>query len=84
MAMRGNSSVRDADPHNLIVAIHDGLPEHDFAGLERMQDLPGFARELDDAQITALAGWLRRRYGGERSPIDVQLVRRLRNDAPRP
>jgi mono/diheme cytochrome c family protein len=80
MAMRGNSSVRDADPHNLIVAILDGLPEHDFAGLDRMQDMPGFAHELDDAEIAALASWLRSRYGDQPSPIGAELVARLRAD----
>jgi mono/diheme cytochrome c family protein len=81
VALRGNSSVRDPDPHNLIVAILDGLPEHDFAGLERMQEMPSFARELGDADIAALASWLRARYGGQPSPIGTELVARLRADA---
>ncbi len=84
VAMQGNSSVRDPDPHNLVVAILDGLPEHDFVGLGRMQEMPGFARELDDGEVAALAGWLRERYGGQPPPVDVQFVTRLRNDASRP
>ena len=78
MAMRGNSSVRDQDPHNLIVAILDGLPEHDFVGLDRMQDMPGFARELDDTEIAELAAWLRARYGGHPSRLGEDVVRGLR------
>ncbi|RDZ29437.1 cytochrome c [Lysobacter silvisoli] len=58
-ALAGNSSVRDADPHNLIVALLDGLPEHDLPGLERMQPMPGFAQDLDDREVAALANWLR-------------------------
>lgn len=58
-ALAGNSSVRDADPHNLIVAILDGLPEHVLPGLERMQPMPGFGQDLDDREVAALANWLR-------------------------
>jgi mono/diheme cytochrome c family protein len=78
VALLGNSSVRDPDPHNLIVAILDGLPEHDFAGLERMQEMPGFARELGDAEVAALASWLRRRYGGQTLPVATDVIGGLR------
>ena len=77
--LRDNSSVRDADPHNLIVAILDGLPEHDLPGLERMQDMPGFARDLGDADIAALSTWLRGHYGGSSVPIEAEAVRELRH-----
>ncbi len=77
-ALAGNSSLRDADAHNLIVAILDGLPEHDLPGLERMQDMPGFAGQLDDAQVAALAQWLRARHGGQSAPVDAAQVKRLR------
>lgn len=82
-ALRGNSSVRDTDPHNLVVAILDGLPEHDFPGLARMQDMPGFAQDLDDADVAALVGWLRSRHGGQSAPVDLDVVRGLREDARR-
>ena len=74
VSLRGNSSVRDADPHNLIVAILDGLPEHDFPGLARMQDMPGFGEDLDDAQVAALATWLRQRHGGPAAAVDAAAV----------
>ncbi|MGH8080216.1 MAG: c-type cytochrome, partial [Lysobacter sp.] len=80
-ALYGNTSVRDADPHNLIVAILDGLPEHDLPGLERMQDMPGFADQLDDTQIAELAQWLRGRYGGRPEAVPVKQVRALRESA---
>jgi mono/diheme cytochrome c family protein len=76
--LRDNSSVRDADPHNLIVAILDGLPEHDLPGYERMQDMPGFADDLSDTEIAQLSTWLRQRYAGL-PPLDEKAVRRLRN-----
>lgn len=84
VALQGNSSVRDPDPRNLIVAILDGLPEHDFVGLDRMQDMPGFARELGDAEVAALASWLRKRYGRQASPVVADVVGRLRADATTP
>lgn len=77
-ALLGNSGLRDADPHNLIVAILDGLPEHDLPGLERMQDMPGFADQLDDAQVAELAQWLRGRYGGQTGTVEAKQVRDLR------
>jgi len=77
VSLRANSSVRDRSPHNLIVAVLDGLPEHDFPGLARMQDMPGFAADLDDAQVAALATWLRQEFGGQ-SVVDVESVRELR------
>ncbi|SDW65642.1 cytochrome c [Lysobacter enzymogenes] len=80
-ALAGNTGVRDADAHNLIVAILDGLPEHDLPGLERMQEMPGFADQLDDREVAALAQWLRGRYGGQSAAVDPAQVRRLREAA---
>ncbi|MEZ0469186.1 c-type cytochrome [Luteimonas salinilitoris] len=81
VALHGNSSVRDPDPHNLLVAILDGLPEHDFPGAARMQDMPGFGDELDDEQVADLATWLRQRHGGQEVPVDAASVRALRGRA---
>lgn len=81
-ALRGNSSLRDANPHNLIVAILDGLPEHDLPGLERMQDMPGFADDLDDADVAALATWLRGRHGGQMQEVSAAAIAELRNRQP--
>ncbi|MCL1635303.1 c-type cytochrome [Luteimonas sp. SX5] len=81
-SLRDNSSVRDADPHNLIVAILDGLPEHDFPGNERMQEMPGFAQDLGDADIAALSTWLRHRHGGQPQAIAAASVAELRASGP--
>ncbi|MFC5578242.1 c-type cytochrome [Lysobacter niabensis] len=78
VSLRGNSSLGDVDPHNLIVVILDGLPEHDFPGLARMQDMPGFAADLDDRQVAELATWLRQRHGGQTAAIEAAAVRDLR------
>ena len=78
VSLRANTALRDADPHNLIVAILDGLPAHDFPGLARMQDMPGFAADLDDTGAAALVTWLRRQWGGQTAAIDAAAVRELR------
>jgi mono/diheme cytochrome c family protein len=78
VSLRANSSVRDPSPHNLIVAILDGLPEHDFPGLARMQEMPGFAADLDDAEVAALATWMRQQFGGQSTPVEAASVRELR------
>jgi mono/diheme cytochrome c family protein len=77
VSLRTSSSVRDPDPHNLIVAILDGLPEHDFPGLARMQDMPGFAADLDDTQVAELVTWLRQQFGGQPG-VDARLVSEMR------
>src|SRR5688572_26737431 len=76
--LRDNSSVRDPSPHNLIVAILDGLPEHDLPGLARMQEMPGIAADLDDAEVAALATWMRQEFGGQSASVDAAAVRELR------
>jgi len=76
--LRDNSSVRDSDPHNLIVAILDGFPEHDLPGLERMQAMPGFSQDLDDAEVAKLASWLRAQRGA--APVNADTVAKLRKD----
>ena len=81
--LNGQSSLREADPHNLVVAILDGLPAHDFPGIARMQDMPGFADDLDDAQVAALATWLRQRFGGQSAAVTEAAVRDLRQDRAR-
>lgn len=77
VSLRANTSLRDADAHNLIVVILDGLPVHDFPGTARMQDMPGFAADLDDTEVAALVSWLRQQWGGQ-GPIDPAAVRELR------
>ena len=81
VALARNSTVQDADPHNLIVTILDGLPEHAYGGVERMQAMPGSARDLSDADIAALANWLRVRWGGQKPTVDAASVRILRGTA---
>ena len=78
VAMLGNSTLRQADPRNLLVSILDGLPAQSFPGLERMQDMPGFADTLSDAELADLGNYLRLRYGGQKGDLTADSVKALR------
>ena len=82
VAMLGNSSVRNADPRNLIVSMLDGIERQDFPGLESMQEMPGFAARLGDADLAALTNYLRATYGGQPADITADTVKALRASDP--
>ena len=42
-----------------------------------MQEMPGFAADLDDAEVAGLVTWLRQQFGGQ-SAVDARFVRELR------
>ncbi|MFL9919721.1 cytochrome c [Paraburkholderia fungorum] len=76
--MHANSTLRQSDPHNLIVAMLDGLRAQGFPGLERMQDMPGFATQLSDTELAQLANYLRATYGGRPADVTADAVKALR------
>ncbi|ALS63267.1 cytochrome c [Pandoraea norimbergensis] len=76
--MLGNSTVRQKDPRNLIVAILDGIEPQKFPGLEAMQDMPGFDKRLTDAQISELTNYLRVAYGAQAGDVNSEIVKQLR------
>ncbi|WP_322030464.1 cytochrome c [Paraburkholderia sp. J76] len=78
VAMRGNSTLREHDPHNLVVSVLDGIEAQAFPGFERMQDMPGFAKTLSDDEIAQLASYLRAQWGGQSPDVSAQQVRKLR------
>jgi mono/diheme cytochrome c family protein len=80
VAMAGNSTLRLADPRNLVVSVLDGLPAQEFPGLERMQDMTGFAGTLGDAEIADLGNYLRARFGGQSADLQAATIARLRHD----
>ncbi len=81
VAMKGNSSVRNADPRNLLVATLDGIEEQKFSGTERMQGMPGFAASLSDQELSQLANFLRASWGGQPDNVTADQVRKLRDSA---
>jgi len=78
VSMAGNSTVRNADPRNLIVSMLDGIAAQRFPGLESMQDMPGFASRMDDAELAQLANYLRASYGAQAADVTADKVKALR------
>ncbi|WP_345814619.1 cytochrome c [Paraburkholderia sp. PREW-6R] len=76
--MQANSTLRQSDPRNLLVAMLDGLEPEEFPGLERMQDMPGFARQLSDTELAQLANYLRATWGGQPANVTADAVKALR------
>ena len=78
VSMQGSSTLRQADPHNLIVAMLDGVVATDFAGTESMQAMPGFAATLSDDELANLANYLRSSWGGQLGNVTAARVKALR------
>ncbi|SFV00296.1 Cytochrome c, mono-and diheme variants [Polaromonas sp. YR568] len=78
VAMKGNSTVRDVNPHNLIVSVLDGIEAQKFPGTESMQKMPGFAGTLSDAEVAQLSNYLRATWGGLPDDIEAEKVGKLR------
>jgi mono/diheme cytochrome c family protein len=78
VAMRNNSTLRLADPRNLIVAMLDGIGAANFPHHASMQAMPGFSDKLSDAQAAALANYLRVTWGGQKADVTPAAVRALR------
>jgi mono/diheme cytochrome c family protein len=78
VAMKGNSTVRQRDPHNLIVAVLDGIEEEKFPGLDNMQAMPGFAAKLSDQELAQLSNFLRAAWGGQPADVSADTVKALR------
>ncbi|WP_322015690.1 cytochrome c [Paraburkholderia sp. J12] len=78
VAMNGNSTLRQADPHNLLVAMLDGIETQKFAGLEDMQAMPAFSSTLSDEELAQLANYLRATWGGQAANVTAQDVKALR------
>ena len=66
VALRGNSTLRLADPRNLIVATLDGIGAENFPHRASLQAMPGFADKLSDEQAAALVNYLRVTWGGQK------------------
>jgi mono/diheme cytochrome c family protein len=78
VAMRNNSTLRLADPRNLIVAMLDGIGAENFPHRESMQAMPGFSDKLNDGDAAALANYLRVTWGGQKGDVTPATERALR------
>jgi len=81
VAMKANTTVRNVDPHNLIVAMLDGIDAEKMPGLGSLQDMPGFAGELDDRQLAQLSNYLRASWGGQPADVTADKIKALRMPA---
>jgi mono/diheme cytochrome c family protein len=78
VAMRANSTLRLADPRNLIVAMLDGIGAENFPHRASMQAMPGFRDKLTDAEAAELANYLRGTWGGQKPDVTPAAIRALR------
>jgi len=78
VSMQGNSTVRLADPRNLIVTMLDGVEAAAFPGTESLQEMPGFANTLSDQELAELANYLRQGWGGQAADVTADQVKALR------
>ncbi|PRC93936.1 c-type cytochrome [Solimicrobium silvestre] len=76
--MQGNSTVRNADSHNLIVTILDGVEAQKFPGIENLQEMPGFATTLSDQELAQLTNFLRAQWGGHAASVTPEQVKGLK------
>ena len=78
VAMDGNTTLRNADPHNLIAVMLKGIDEQKFPGNQAMQAMPGFAGKLNDREMADLANYLRVSWGGQKADVQPEAVKALR------
>jgi mono/diheme cytochrome c family protein len=76
--LRNNSTLRLADPRNLIVATLDGIGPQNFPHRMSLPTMPGFADKLSDEQAAALVNYLRAAWGGQKPDVTAATVRALR------
>jgi mono/diheme cytochrome c family protein len=76
-----NASLKLASARNLVRTIVNGIPAQHFPGLERMQPMPAFGRQLDDRQIADLVNWLRETWGMQKSAVTPDEVHGNRDDS---
>lgn len=81
--LKGNSTVRQADARNLVLAILVGLPKHPATqqGPTPLPGMPGFMQELTDGEVAALANYTRTALGGLPADVTAAQVADLRSAA---
>lgn len=81
--LNGNSTVRQPDGRNLVLAVLVGLPKRTGAGVgpTLLPGMPGFANELDDQAVADLSNYVRAQMGGQKPDITAARVAELRGAA---
>ena len=80
-ALAGNRTVRMEPPVNLVRAIVAGGFAPATRGNPRPFGMPPFGHVLSDAEIAAVATFLRASWGHAASPVDARAVQRFRSEA---
>jgi mono/diheme cytochrome c family protein len=80
VAMNGNTSLRNANPHNLVAVTLDGIKAQHFGAQESMQEMPGFAGKLNDREVADLVNYLRGAWGGVAAKVTERQVRAIREE----
>lgn len=75
--LKGNSSVRNADPHNLVAVTLDGIKAQHFGERESMQEMPGFGK-LSDKEVADLSNYMRGGWGGVSAKVTEAQVQAIR------
>ncbi|WP_172327985.1 cytochrome c [Mangrovicoccus sp. HB161399] len=70
------SSVTSKDPSNLVMTIAEGISRHDAAGYTVM---PGFSKDLGNAQIAALASYVTATFSGSDATVGEAEVATIRS-----
>jgi mono/diheme cytochrome c family protein len=78
VALRNNSTLRLADPRNLLVTMLDGIGPENFPHRASLQAMPSFADKLSDQQAAGLANYLRVVWGGQKPDVTAAAVRARR------
>jgi mono/diheme cytochrome c family protein len=76
--MCGNTTLRLAEPRNLIVTTLEGVEAENFPHSQSMQAMPSFADKLNDEQAATLVNYLREAWGGQPGDVTQAAVAALR------
>lgn len=78
VALAGNSTVRNQDPHNLLQVVLHGVDQRNFPDYQSRQAMPGFTNALDDAEVAQLVNYLRVSFGGQKADVAAGTVAKAR------
>lgn len=74
VALAGNSTIRNPDPHNLIQVVLYGLDAKSFPDHQGRQAMPGFSDKLDDEEVAELVNYLRGAFGDQPANVTAKAV----------
>jgi mono/diheme cytochrome c family protein len=77
--LAGSAVVQGEDASSLINVILYGSDKPAGIGSTSWENMPAYAEKLDDAQIAALANFLRASWGNRAAPVTREMVARQRD-----